>query len=53
MPLVALFSFDLSQLLTIASDLFNSLVPIVAIVGGLALGIGLLHFVLKEVRGIL
>jgi hypothetical protein len=47
-----MFSFDLTNLLTIASNLFNSLVPIVGIVGGLALGIGLLHFVLREVRGI-
>jgi hypothetical protein len=47
-----MFSFDLSQLITIAANLFNSLVPIAAIVGGLALGIGLLHFVLREVRGI-
>jgi hypothetical protein len=46
------FSFDISQLLVIASDLFSSLIPIAAIVGGLALGIGLVSFVLKEVRGI-
>lgn len=38
--------------MTIASDLFTSLVPIAAIVGGLALGIGLVSWVLKEVRGI-
>jgi hypothetical protein len=48
-----MFSFDLSSLLTIASNLFNSLVPIVGIAGGLALGIGLVQFVLREVRNIL
>lgn len=48
-----MFSFNLTDLITIASNLFNGLVPIVGIVGGLFLGIGLVRFVLKEVRNIL
>jgi len=48
-----MFSFDLSTLITIASSLFSSLMPIVAIVGGLSLGIGLVTYVLSEVRSLL
>ena len=46
-----MFSFDLSTMLDIASQLFNSLVPIVGIVGGISLGIGLVGFVLHQVKG--
>jgi len=48
-----MFSFDLSSMITIASSLFGSLMPIVAIVGGLSLGIGLVTFVLTQVRSLL
>jgi hypothetical protein len=48
-----MFSFDLTQLITIASNLFSSLMPIVGIVGGLSLGIGLVTFVLHQVRSLL
>jgi hypothetical protein len=48
-----MFSFDLTTLITIASSLFTSLMPIVAIVGGLSLGIGLVTFVLHQVRSLL
>jgi hypothetical protein len=46
------FSFDLTGLVTIAGQLFSSLMPIVAIVGGLIIGAGLVGFILKEVRSI-
>ena len=48
-----MFSFNLTQLITIASNLFSGLMPIVAIVGGLSLGIGLVTFVLAQVRNLL
>ena len=46
------FTFDLTGLVTIAAGLFNSLMPIIAIVGGLIVGAGLVGFILKEVRSI-
>jgi hypothetical protein len=48
-----MFSFDLSQLITIAANLFTSLMPIVGVVGGLSLGIGLVMMVLRLIRTIL
>jgi hypothetical protein len=47
------FSFDLTTLITIASNLFSSLMPIVAVVGGISLGIGLVTYVLRTIRNIL
>lgn len=47
------FSFDLSGMITTASSLFNSLIPIVALVGGLMLGIGLVGFVLNLIGKII
>lgn len=48
-----MFSFDLTNMLAIASSLFNALVPIVGIVGGISLGIGLVAFVLRQVKGMI
>lgn len=46
------FSFNFSDLLTIASQIFNALMPIIVIGGGLTLGIGLVRMVMREVKGI-
>lgn len=46
------FSLDMTNLMSIAAELFNGLQGIVAVVGGLSLGAGLLYFVVKIVRNI-
>lgn len=46
------FSFDFAQLLQIASQIFNALMPIVIIGGGITLGIALVHLVMREIKGI-
>ena len=47
------FSFDTSPLLTTASQIFNGLFPVFAIVIGIGLGVGLLILVAVEIKGIL
>jgi hypothetical protein len=53
--LPASFSLDLSGMVTFAETIFNALSPIVVIVGGIVLGLGLvgliLSLVMKAVRG--
>lgn len=53
--LPASFSLDLSGMVAFAEEIFNALAPIVVIVGGIVLGLGLvgliLSLVMKAVRG--
>ena len=50
---MASFNFDLSGMMVYASQLFTSLAPVVALIGGLTLGIGLVSFVIRQLRGLL
>lgn len=45
------FSLDLSGLVDFASTIFNALSPIVVILGGIVLGLGLVILVLKLIMG--
>ncbi len=46
------FSIDLTNMISIASSLFTALGPIVAVVGGIALGIALVGFILARVTNL-
>jgi hypothetical protein len=46
------FSLDLSGMIDYAASFFNSLTPIIVIVGGLALGMTLIVGVLKLVQSL-
>ncbi len=46
------FSLDLTQMMTIASSLFTSLGPVVAVIGGLGLGLALVTFIITRVTKI-
>lgn len=46
------FSLDLSTLTDNAASIFNSLSPIVGILGGISLGLGLVVLVLGMVMGL-
>lgn len=43
----------LSSLLSIASDWFNGLLPIFAIVVGISLGLGLLYLIVRAIKNAL
>jgi hypothetical protein len=55
LPIPASFSLDLSGMVDFAETIFNALSPIVVIVGGIVLGLGLvgliLTLVMKAVKG--
>lgn len=44
------FSIDSSTFLSGASQIFNGLFPVFAIIAGLGLGIGLLRYVIKAIQ---
>lgn len=44
------FTFDVSQLLQTAADIFNGLGPLFFVIAGLSVGIGLLMKVVQELR---
>jgi hypothetical protein len=46
------FSLDLSDMFTYAAELFNSFGGIIALIGGLSLGVGLVMFIIKMVKGL-
>lgn len=46
------FSFDFSQMLTIAGQIFNALVPVIIIGGGISLGIMIGRMILSAIRSI-
>ena len=46
-------NIDLSQMLQIASDLFNAFWPIAAIIAGFILGFGIVRFIIRELRSAL
>ncbi len=49
---MASFNFDMTQLLSTASSLFNGLWPLFAIVAGLSLAAGLLVMVTRSIKNI-
>jgi hypothetical protein len=44
------FSVDTTSLITTASSMFNALIPILMVVAGISLGIGLAVLVAKEIK---
>jgi hypothetical protein len=44
------FNVDFDQLLGTASDLFNGLWPVFAVVAGLGLGVALVKFITKAIQ---
>lgn len=46
------FSLDLSNMISYAADFFNSLSPIIVIIGGVSLGMTLIVGVLALVQGL-
>jgi formate-dependent nitrite reductase membrane component NrfD len=46
------FSLDLSDMFTYAAELFNSFGPVIAIIGGLSLGVGLVYLIIRVVKNL-
>jgi hypothetical protein len=46
------FSLDLTGLMDYAANIFNSLSPIIVILGGITLGIGLVFMVFSMIKGL-
>ena len=46
------FSLDVSAMMSYAAQMFNSLGPIAGLVGGLALGLGLVSFIIAKLTKI-
>ena len=44
------FSMDLTSMFDIASQMFGSFGGIVALIGGLSIGVGLVRFILQTVK---
>ena len=49
----ASFQLDLTGLMEYAAGMFNALAPIVVIIGGISLGIGLVYLVMAALRAAL
>ena len=45
------FVLDMTGLMQYAAGIFNVLVPIVVIIGGISLGLGLVYLVMAAVKG--